>query len=38
MMDVDKANPTAVDAPGEQKIKGQAEFELRKNKWEAEGW
>ena len=36
-MDVDKAKPTAADVPGELKIKGQAEFERRKSKWEAEG-
>jgi hypothetical protein len=35
-MDVDKASPIA-DAPGELKIKGQAEFERRKSKWESEG-
>ena len=37
MMDVDKASPIGADAPGELKIKGQAEFERRKSKWEAEG-
>ena len=37
MMDVDKTSPIAADAPGELKIKGQAEFERRKSKWEAEG-
>jgi hypothetical protein len=37
MMDVDKASPVNGDAPGELKIKGQAEFERRKSKWEAEG-
>jgi hypothetical protein len=38
MMDVDKASSIDTDAPGELKIKGQAEFERRKSKWEvAEG-
>jgi len=37
MMDIDKASPNVADAPGELKIKGQAEFERRKSKWEAEG-
>ena len=38
MMDVDKASSIGADAPGELKIKGQAEFERRKSKWEvAEG-
>ena len=37
MMDVDKASPIGADAPGELKIKGQAEFERRRSKWEAEG-
>ena len=36
-MDVDKASPIGADVPGELKIKGQAEFERRKSKWEAEG-
>jgi hypothetical protein len=36
-MDVDKASPVGADGPGELKIKGQAEFERRKSKWEAEG-
>jgi len=36
-MDVDKASPSGADAPGELKIKGQAEFERRKSKWETEG-
>ena len=36
-MDVDKAAPSEGDAPGELKIKGQAELERRKSKWEAEG-
>ena len=35
-MDVEKASPVVADAPGELKIKGQAEFERRKSKWEAE--
>ena len=37
MMNVDKASPIDADAPGELKIKGQAEFERRKSRWEAEG-
>ena len=39
MMDVDKASSIGTDAaPGELKIKGQAELERRKSKWEvAEG-
>jgi hypothetical protein len=37
MMDVDKTSPIGADAPGELKIKGQAEFERRKSKWEVEG-
>lgn len=37
MMDVDKASLIGADAPGELKIKGQAEFERRKSKWEVEG-
>lgn len=36
-MDVDKASPSGAAAPGELRIKGQAEFERRKSKWEAEG-
>jgi len=38
-MDVDKASSIGTDAaPGELKIKGQAEFERRKSKWDvAEG-
>jgi hypothetical protein len=36
-MDIDKASPNIADASGELKIKGQAEFERRKSKWEAEG-
>jgi len=34
MMNVDKASPIDADAPGELKIKGQAEFERRKSRWE----
>ena len=37
MMDVDKASSSGAAALGELKIKGQAEFERRKSKWEAEG-
>ena len=38
-MDVDKTSSIGTDAaPGELKIKGQAEFERRKSKWDvAEG-
>lgn len=39
MMDViEKASSIGAEAPGELKIKGQAEFERRKSKWDvAEG-
>ena len=37
MMDVDKPSSSGAGAPGELKIKGQAEFERRKSKWEVEG-
>lgn len=37
MMNVDKASSIEADAPGELKIKGQAELERRKSKWEVEG-
>ena len=36
-MDVDRASPDGTDVPGELKIKGQAELERRKSRWETEG-